>query len=97
MKLKMEFYVNVQLLKTSKFFTKENKGLINCGVRNSTLYLDGNPSKIVSRSEIKHIFVIKDSSHLTFDKATTVKDLSYVGVSPDTFINIYRNAQQVLR
>lgn len=81
MRLKMEFYVNVQLLKTSKFFTKENKGIINCGVRNSTFYFDGNPSKIVSRSEIKEVFAIKD--------------LSYVGVSPDTFINIYRSANKV--
>lgn len=96
MKLKMEFYVNVQLLNTSKFFTKENKGIVNCGLRNSTLYLDGNPSKIISRSEIKHVFVIKDSSHLIFDKTSEAKDLAYVGISPDTFISIYRNAKQIL-
>lgn len=74
-KMRMDFIVNVQLRKGSKYFDKK-ESVKSVGVRNTTLYLFGNPTMVVSQNDVTGVYVIKDGC--------------YKKVDIDTFIALYR-------
>jgi hypothetical protein len=75
-KLKMELYVNLEIRSGTRYYKKEHP-VINTGVRNGTFYVDGNPSQVVSQTEINKIYMIKNGT--------------YKAVDTDTFLAFYRN------
>lgn len=74
-KMKMDFYVNIQIREGSRHYSKAEP-IKSCGIRHGTFYMDGDPSKVVSQSDIVAVYVIKDGT--------------YKKVDLDTFVALYR-------
>lgn len=73
--MRMDFNVNIQLREDSKYFNKKEP-VKSVGVRNTTLYLNGDVTKVISQSDVTGVYVIKDGC--------------YKKVDIDTFIALYR-------
>ena len=78
-KIKMDYFVNLELKAGSRYYTKE-KPVLPVGIRSGTFYIDGSPSKVVSQTEINRVFMIKEGV--------------YTPVDLDTFIAFYRNSKK---
>ena len=74
-KMRMDFNVNIQLRNGSKYFDRKEP-VKSVGVRNTTLYLNGDPTKVVSQNDVAGVYVIKDGC--------------YKKVDIDTFVALYR-------
>lgn len=75
-KLKMDYYVNLEVRLGTRHYTKEHP-VVSAGIRNGTFYVDSNPSKVVSQTEINKVYMIKGGT--------------YKAVDADTFLAFYRN------
>lgn len=75
--MKMDYYINVELREGSRHWTK-NSPIQKVGMRtrHTTMYIGGDPSKVVSQDDVKGVYIIKDSA--------------YKKVSIDTFLALYR-------
>lgn len=78
-KMKMDYYVNIELREKTRFWEKTTP-VKSCGIRHSTFYMDGDPSKVVSHSDVWGVYVMKDNV--------------YKKVDFDTFIALYRTLQK---
>ena len=75
-KLKMDYYVNLEIRSGTRHYNKD-RPVLSAGIRNGTFYVDGNPSQVVSQTEINKIYMIKGGT--------------YKAVDADTFLAFYRN------